>query len=226
MAKAVQVFSQWVFVVLFFMLVDLGRIHLWMGIFILSVILTPFLGRFYCGWLCPINTVMNIVTRIKQRFHIKDLAVPESLRKPVYRYLVLFTFFLLFTFVMVSGKKLPVLPGLLTVGVLLTLFFTEKLWHRYLCPYGTILSMMGKLSRRGYQVIEQACISCGICSRVCPADAVRETSPLSSGGGDETKNFSIGDKNLHKKTYGINKKECLLCGICADRCPKNAIVYR
>lgn len=226
MAKAVQVFSQWVFVLLFFALVALGRVQLWIGVFILSVILTPFFGRLYCGWVCPINTIMNIVTRIKQRFHVKDLAVPESLKKPVYRYLALFAFILLFMFVMISGKKLPVLPGLLAVGVLLTVFFTEKLWHRYLCPYGTILSMVVKLSRRGYRVIEQACISCGICSRVCPADAVMEISPLSSGGNDEIKDTLAGDKNLHRKTYNIVKKECLLCGACADRCPKNAIVYR
>lgn len=225
MAKAVQVLSQAVFVVLFFMLVASSRIHLWIGIFILGVILTAFFGRLYCGWVCPINTIMSMVTRIKRRFHVKDLTVPESLKKPVYRYLALFAFILMFMFIMVSGKKFPVLLGLLAVGVLLTFFFPESLWHRYLCPYGTVLSMAGKLSRRGYRVIEHGCISCGICSRVCPADAVMGTSPLSSGSHDEINDSLAGDKNLHRKTYSISKEECLLCGACADKCPKNAIVY-
>jgi polyferredoxin len=230
MARVWRALSQAFFAVLFFVLVASGRIQLWMGIFLLSVVLAAFFGRFYCGWICPVNTLMNLVTRVKQRFHVKDLAVPESLKKPVCRYLAFFAFILLFAFVMVTGKKLPVLPGLLAVGMLLTFFFPESLWHRYLCPYGNILGIVGKLSKRGYRVIGDACISCGICSRVCPADAVVAgvfVLPAShSADLAGTENSPSRDDDSSRKRYDIARSECLLCGTCADKCPKKAVIYR
>ncbi len=92
MARVWRALSQAFFAVLFFVLVASGRIQLWMGIFLLSVVLAAFFGRFYCGWICPVNTLMNLVTRVKRRLRIKDLAVPESVKKPVYRYAALLAF--------------------------------------------------------------------------------------------------------------------------------------
>jgi len=82
--------SQAVFVVVFFVLTAAGKIQLWMGVFFLSVILTVLFGQFYCGWICPINTLMNLVTRIKRGLHIKSLSVPGFVKKLVYRYAVHF----------------------------------------------------------------------------------------------------------------------------------------
>ncbi len=204
MAKTLRRISQALFLLLFTLLVFKGKIQVWMGIFLASLTLTLFLGRFYCGWLCPINKVMNLITKIKKKFRIKSLSVPESIKNPIYRYIILAGFIFTFVFVMVSGKKLPVLPGLLTTGILLTLFFPESLWHRYLCPYGTILHIVGKFSKRSYSIIDELCISCGICYRVCPSEAV--------------------EKN--KGNYMITRWECLLCGKCAGKCPKKAIKYQ
>jgi ferredoxin-type protein NapH len=192
------------FLLLFSMLVVLGRVQIWMGIFLLSVILTLFFGRFYCGWICPINTVMNFVAKIKSQLHLKGLTIPEFVKKPFYRYGMLTAFILAFIFVMASGKKLPVLPGLLVIGAFLTVFYPENLWHRHLCPYGTILHMVGKLSKRHYTVAEDLCIACGICRKACPAEALQ----------------------LYEGKYVIAKSECLVCGSCDAKCPKKAIRYQ
>src|SRR5690606_25073131 len=127
----------------FILLLLTGRIQAWTGILLVSAVLALFFGRIHCGWICPINTVMRLVTRIKTRFKLKNFAVPEPLKKPVFRYGMLAAFLLTFLLTMVRGKKLPVLPILFAAGVLLTVFFPEVLWHRYLCPYGTILSLPG-----------------------------------------------------------------------------------
>jgi len=202
MPKALQITSQIVFLLLFVILVITGKVQLWMGIFVLSVILALLFGRFYCGWLCPINTVMKTVTGLKNRLSLKGLKAPSFLTKPLTRYIVLLIFALTFIFVMATGKKLPVLPALLACGVILTFLFPESLWHRYLCPYGTILSLTGSKAKLSLKIDADNCIQCGICQKVCPAQAVKG-----------------------KDTFSIDKGSCLLCLDCLQKCPKKAIKY-
>lgn len=202
MPKALQIASQIVFLLLFVILVVTGKVQLWMGIFILSVILALFFGRFYCGWLCPINTVMKLVTGLKNRLSLKNLKTPSFLTKSLTRYIVLLIFALTFIFIMATGKKLPVLPALLACGIILTFLFPEGLWHRYLCPYGTILSLTGSKARLSLKIDTDSCIQCGICQKVCPAEAVKGTDDFS-----------------------VDKGSCLLCLDCLHKCPEKAIKF-
>lgn len=57
--KTIRIF-QLIFLGVFVMLIKLGKLQLWFAIFLISIIATPLFGRFYCGWLCPINTLMDI----------------------------------------------------------------------------------------------------------------------------------------------------------------------
>lgn len=204
MKKAAQIISQIIFLVLFTVLVATGKMQLWMAVFVLGVLLSIFLGRLYCGWACPINTVMIAVSWVKKKLKIKSFNTPKLFKKQWIRYVVLGLFVASFAFVMVSGKKLPVLPGLLAIGVLLTFFFPEEFWHRYLCPYGTILSLVSSKSMCSVRVDEQVCINCGVCKSVCPAEAI-----------------------VHEDDkYTIKKKDCLICLECQLKCKVNAITYK
>jgi len=195
-----NIITQLIALILFIVLLITGRIQVWMGIFLVSAVLALFFGRIYCGWICPINTVMRLVTRIKTRFKLKNFAVPEPLKKPVFRYGMLAAFLLTFLLTMVRGKKLPVLPILFAAGVLLTVFFPEVLWHRYLCPYGTILSLPGAKAKRQLRIDPEICTECGICQTICPGGAI-----TASGG------------------YAIDKSLCLTGRDCANQCPGQAI---
>jgi len=203
MKKILQIVSQIIFLALFTVLVITGKIQLWMAVFAAGVILSIFLGRLYCGWACPINTVMRAVSWIKRKLKIKSFKIPAFLKKARVRYAVLGLFIALFVFVMVSGKKLPVLPGLLVVGVFLTFFFPEALWHKYLCPYGTIFGLVSSKAKCSVNIDKDVCINCGVCKKVCPAEAV------------ENKNGQ----------YSINKKDCLACMECERKCSVKAINY-
>jgi ferredoxin-type protein NapH len=203
MRKILQILSQLTFLILFVVLFITGRIQFWMGIFAAGVFFSIFIGRLYCGWVCPINTLMRAVSWIKRKLSIKSFKTPMFLKKAWVRYLFLGLFIAMFVFVMVTKRQLPVLPGLLAVGVGLTLFFPEELWHRYLCPYGTIFNIASAKSLFSVSIDEESCTNCGYCKRICPAVAVSD------------------EGTKHK----IEKKSCLVCMECIRDCKINAIEY-
>lgn len=198
-----QLIIQLLFLVLFIVLIITGRVQIWVGLFLLGVIASLYLGRIYCGWICPINTVMNGVTWLKKKVGLKKQAVPRGLTSSWIRYLVLALFIAAFTFSMITGRPIPALPILFAAGIILTFFFPEELWHRYLCPYGTILSLPAKISKYTLFVDQEKCSSCGICKKVCPAGAVE----------------------LNDNIYTIKKNSCLVCLDCSRSCKENAISY-
>jgi len=203
MKNKLQLIIQLTFLALFLFLVGTGRIQLWMGLFLLGVVLALLLSRIYCGWICPINTVMNGVTWVKKKLGLKGHKTLQALTRPWIRYLVFALFVATFITSMVTGRQIPVLPALFAIGVILTFFFPEQLWHRYLCPYGTILSLPATTARYTMVIDQEKCTSCAICKKVCPADAVE----------------------VNDKHYTINKKECLVCLDCSANCKKGAISY-
>lgn len=195
---------QVLFLALFIVLILTGKVQLWIALFGLSIIAAFFAGRIYCGWICPINTVMKGVSWLKKKLGVRSFATPAWLKRDAVRYTALGVFLALFVFTMISGKRLPVLPALLVLGVFLTIFFEEALWHRYLCPYGTILKWPATLSRRAVIIDPKTCKNHGDCYRVCPAAAVSK------------------EQTVHV----IDKSECLVCMTCVMHCSERAIAYR
>ena len=203
MKDKLQLAVQVIFLVLFLVLVGTGRVQLWMGLFLLGVVLALLLSRIYCGWICPINTVMNAVTWIKKKLGIKGPKTPQALTRPWIRYLVLALFAATFATSMATGQQIPVLPALFALGIILTFFFPEELWHRCLCPYGTILTLPATTAKYTMNIDQEKCTSCGICKKVCPAEAVE----------------------VNDRQFTINKKNCLVCLDCSEGCKEGAISY-
>jgi ferredoxin-type protein NapH len=201
--RILQGITQIVFLGLFVALVVTGRIQFWLGLVLLGIITALIFNRLYCGWICPINTGMRAVIWIKKRLSIKSIKIPEILTRSWVRYLVLGLFFVTFALAMITGKKLPVLPVLFAAGILLTFFFPEELWHHYLCPYGTLISLTGSRSKYAMKIDQNLCNSCGKCKEVCPAVAVEKDG----------------------KRFTINKQDCLVCTDCAVKCKQKAIGY-
>ena len=204
MRKYIQNILQTIFLVLFIVLVIKGKAQIWMGLLLLGIVASFIFGRFYCGWICSINTILGWVSSFKKKFHIKSIRVPGVLMKPWLRYTIFGLFIAVFLFVMITGKQLPVLPVLFGLGVLSTLFFPEDFWHRHLCPYGTLLHVPAYASRMGMEIEENKCNNCSLCSRVCPAKAIV----------------------IKDSQHVIQKQDCLVCMKCETVCKQQAIQYR
>ena len=197
--KSVQFF----FLGLFILLVLLNKPQLWMGLLVLGVLASFFMGRLYCGWICSINTVMEAVTSFKRKRGIKNREIPEILKKHFVRWGMLLLFFLTFIFVVRTGNQMPILPVLFLIGIVLTFFFHEELWHRFLCPYGSILNRSSRNPKYGMKVDPDLCINCGRCVKVCPALAIER----------------------NDASHFIKREDCLVCMKCTEVCNPNAITY-
>lgn len=199
--KLIQILT----LIIFGVLMGIGKIQLWMMIFLVGLFLSTFLGRFYCGYMCPINTAMEIIDGNAAKNKRKRTKTPNWMKSSIVRMSVLILFLGTMAFVFKTGKKLPVLPILFFLGVILTIFFEPSMWHKYLCPFGTLLSIFSRKNKKGYRIEEEGCIQCGQCVRACPGDAI-----------------SWEDK---KENPIINMKDCLVCGKCEKICPKDVIGY-
>lgn len=60
---------------------------------------------------------------------------------------------------------------------------------------------------------KELCISCGLCARICPANAMK----MYLEEADEGKKA--------KRRPGINYTRCIFCGFCVDICPTGAIEH-
>jgi ferredoxin-type protein NapH len=206
MIKRIRPFVQISFFVVFLMLMLLGKAQLWMGFIFLSVILAAFRGRFYCGWACPINTLIRPVNWIKKKLGIKDKPISQILKseKPRWIVFIMFLVGLGYTiYTITQGRKFPLPLIIIPLGLITTLFISEKAWHRYLCPWGVLFSLTARFSKYGMK--QDKCTKCSLCAKNCPGDAI------------------VIDK---QKGAVVDRKNCLLCFECKSTCPINSFNYK
>ncbi len=201
----VQLTTELVFLALFVLITVRGAMVLWLALYGVSVILSFFFGRFYCGYICPMQTAMRLSEKIKGKNRGRRL---QALNTNLRRYLP-FVSLLIAALIMIGGKKvlnvqLPVLLVYLVLSFLWTLAFSSSAWHTYLCPFSILLKTGGKHSRRHYAVESETCIGCRKCVQVCPTNAI----------------------TMVDRKAVIDPSLCISCGACAEACPVTAISYR
>lgn len=206
MKKTLRIVTQLAFLALFALLFAKGRIQLWLAVFGSGAILSLVFSRFYCGWICPMNTLFRPLGWLYGKLGIKRLKTPAFLKHPGSRYVFLVLFVGTMLVTKKLGKELPLLAYVTGAAVFVTLFFEEALWHNHVCPYGTILSLTSRKAVKSEKIDEAACVSCGKCRTVCPVDCI--------------------DIVADTKKMRIRTPDCLTCHACEAVCPTGAISYR
>jgi polyferredoxin len=150
------------------------------------LILAIVLGRVFCGWICPLGSLIEaldfILSPLRRRNPITLRRFPK--RKLLIRYPV--SVFLLGAVLLTVFTPVPVLQflhpniwiirivSLTTLGLvflaLLLLFslFARRLWCTYLCPLGALYGLLARIPLLRLRI--RACSSCGCCER-CPTEA-------------------------------------------------------
>jgi len=150
------------------------------------VILAILLGRVFCGWICPLGSLIEaldfILSPLRKRNPVALQRYPG--RKLLVRYPV--SLLLLGTVLVTVFTQAPVLQflhpniwiiriasttavGLVFLGLLLLFsLFSRRLWCTYLCPLGALYGLLARIPL--FRLRISACSNCGRCER-CPTDA-------------------------------------------------------
>jgi len=205
--KKIRKSVQLAFLVLFLFVIAKGNMFIWLGLFLISLIGARLFGRFYCGYICPMNTVMGVTSKFSKKLNWQTNNVPKFLKTRWLPWLVL----LLMVISMILAKKilkqeLPILIILMVISVVVTFRYEKWVFHNHFCPYGALLSLTGKRARFSTEVDSSLCIGCKKCESICPS-----------------KSIVVDDGN---KVAQIDKATCHQCQKCTSICPVNAIHYK
>lgn len=179
------------------------------------------LGRVFCGWVCPVNTLLEVVDKCRRLLRLAEIRerdVRFSLRN---KYLILALVVGLVAFTGTPFIALVYPPAVLsrevhlfvfgaTVGLgaylilaicAIELFVSKRWWCRYVCPGGALYSLLGRFRLIRVARDDSKCVGCGECVRVCQFD-------------------------LRPMLVQITGMECTNCGSCIRACQDDALRFR
>ena len=174
-------------------------------------------ARVFCGWICPVNLLLEGVDFLRKKLGIKvrERALPRRTKIGMLLGTLLLSAVLCVpVFELVSpigainkGMLFGSLAGLLTLVamVILELFWGHRVWCRALCPLGGLYQLLGRLGLVKVVINSKACTKCNHCKEVCLA------SP------------EILDPCISAKTTSVRAGDCMRCGLCVDVCPAKAL---
>lgn len=184
----------------------------WYFLVMLVLFCTIFLGRVYCGWLCPFGAVQEFLYKIIPTGKIRlPNRVDKSFKKVKYGllFLVLIGVFIIrnpyfanyepfaTSFNFVGGLWSWVFLGIILASALAI----YRPFCRYLCLVGAVQALISKLNLRKLKINER-CNNCRVCIKVCQIAAI--------------------DIDL-EKSVRIDSTECIRCQLCKTTCCCQAI---
>ncbi|WP_424355932.1 4Fe-4S binding protein [Methanobacterium sp. MBAC-LM] len=189
-------------------------------VFAVWFIISLFMGRSAsCGYTCPYGALQELVGKYVLN------KKPKHVKADKIRYIVFVFFFLMVSYFVlkIGGLKgvdlfapngnpqlVILIPAfIITIG-LLSVLFGSRAFCRYLCPQGVFLTIGAKLGRKikmpSLHLISnhKDCSDCKLCDKSCP----------------------MGLNVSHMvKNNDMENPNCILCGECIEKCPKETINY-
>ncbi len=181
-------------------------------------------GRAYCGWLCPVGGLQECcMIAVDKKAKGGKLNLIKFFIWIPWLSAIILVFFLNegikkldFTYITIAHhgislmdiKAYMVYYFCLTLALLICMLGGKRGFCHYVCwaaPFMIIGSRIRKHFNCSFLKLKcepEKCSSCGLCNKNCP--------------------MSLDVKNM-VQTKEMYNSECILCGSCADTCPKKAI---
>jgi len=147
--------------------------------FLLPLIVALFYGRTFCGGVCPLGAIQDLVV-------LKPIHLPKWLNKTLG--FIPYIFISLAILFAVTGTDFIIcrydpfvgifrMDGtflMIALGVVFLLLgmFVGRPYCRFLCPYGVLLNWMSRFSKKHMTITPAECINCKLCAKSCPFDAI------------------------------------------------------
>lgn len=194
-------------------------------VFLAMLLGSVFLGRLFCGYLCPVGGLQECAVAIKNdtpklgwknniKYVIWIVWIIGVILSFVFRKqeITVNAFYMTDHGISISN----IYAYIIYYGIILLIFLPsviagKRAFCHYFCwmaPFMVIGSKLGSLlhiPRLRLAVDKNACVSCHICDRNCPMS------------------LEVTD---HVQKEKMEDSECILCGACVDHCPKKAIKYK
>jgi ferredoxin-type protein NapH len=199
---------------------DFTTTALWAVLPVIAIYLI--FGRAFCGWVCPMDFLFEMVDKVKVRSQKKTIAdkispklgyviaaillgISALIEIPFFTNYIshLTNFFRLLTGSVFFALNLPFEPAVLAYSgsiiiMLLGLeYFFPRLWCRVLCPVGKTYGLFNKVSLLKLKFLEGECGECNLCEQMCYM------------------NVKIA-RYIDKP--GLRDANCIYCGRCVEGC--------
>lgn len=187
-------------------------------IFLAVLTMAVLFRKGFCGYICPIGFVSNLLERAGRRMGMAFIP-PKWIDYPLmcvkygltgfFLYTVFFSMdlrsvqsFIRGPYNMVSDAKMlafftdPTALSLMILGTLAALsLVVRNFWCRYLCPYGALLGVIAWFGPTTIVRDSDTCVDCGQCAKGCPSG------------------IRVDQKHI------VRSPECIGCGECIGNCP-------
>lgn len=186
--------------------------------FVAAVIVAAFYfvvgGRTFCGWVCPVGLITELMDKLRCRLGTGRRTFPLSgTRWSLWTVIAvsLLAGVPLFEIVSPIGMAARAIMFsswqplfFLLAIVVVEVAIARRIWCRSLCPVGGLYALLGRFSPLKIGFTKDRCTACGACSEVCPVEEVLEPS-------------------LVHGARQVVSGDCIRCGDCSDVCPTRAL---
>ena len=147
--------------------------------FVLPIVYTLFFGRTFCAGVCPLGTIQDI-------FALRPLPIKTWLEKVLgiipfiylglaILYAATSTDFVICRYDPFIGFfRLDATFMMFAIGGIMLLIgvFIARPYCRFLCPYGALLNLVSRFSKKHLTITPTECIQCRLCENSCPFEAI------------------------------------------------------
>ena len=169
---------------------------------ILMAVLSLILGRVWCGWACPVNSILE---RVHFRGALQRSArIDNRWRYFKYGVLVVTVAIILWSVLQpITAKEATraSIVGWITgalIGIVGLEAITDHFFCRYLCPLGGAVALLAKIAPMR-RIVRSHCNDCSVCVDACPVGIID-----------------------HRQSFTNDRGECTVCLDCLVVCTSSS----